>query len=90
MKLTFGIYWGKDKWALLLDLVSSIALVFVANEWIDSAYIMGKIKTAFLLVGIGGSYVVMQLASRAKQPFREKTDKATNIMDFGSEEKPKP
>jgi hypothetical protein len=70
-----------DKYALIFDLVSSVGMVFVADEIVDSPYLLGKIKLGFILIGVGGSYLVMQLLSKAKRPFRNKVDVATDHLD---------
>lgn len=89
MPFSLGLYLKKDKWALIFDAIGSFALVYVADEIIQSPYIMDKIKLVFILIGIGGSYVVMQIFSVAKKQFRGEVDKKTNLADFGTEEKPK-
>jgi len=70
-----------EKSAVIADLVSSLGLVYVADEWIDSAYVMEKIKTAFVIVGVTGSYLIMQVASVSKKRLREIVDKKTDIAD---------
>lgn len=79
-----------ERAAVISDLLASMGLVFIANEWIDNPYIMGKIKTAFLLVGFTGSYAILSLTSRSKAKFRQDSDRKSNIADYGSPEKPKP
>jgi len=81
MEFTFAQYMKDDKWALIADLVCSLVLVYVADEWLDNEYIMGKIKTGFVLVGFSGSYVILFLASRAKKRFQNEVDKKTDKAD---------
>lgn len=71
----------KEMPGIVLDFVGSMGLVYVADEWIDSPYVMGKIKTAFVIVGISGSWAVMQLASQTKKQFRAQIDKKSDIAD---------
>lgn len=70
-----------DMWVILLDVVGSFAMVYVADELVDNEFIMGKIKIGFILIGISGSYLIFQLLSKAKRPFRETVDKSTNITN---------
>lgn len=78
-----------EKAALISDFFASMGLVYIANEWIDSPYIMGKIKTAFVLVGFTGSYAILALTGRSKAKFRQEADNKSNIADYGTPEKPK-
>jgi len=77
----FKDFISPDRYAILLDLAASLGMVYVADEIVDSEFVMGKIKLGFVLIGIGGSYLVLQLFSKAKRPFRAKVDEATDIMD---------
>lgn len=69
------IWWGVDSYAFIFNFVGSMGLVYIAGEWIDSPYVLGKIKTAFVVVGVTGSWAIMQLTSRAKKSLREDTNK---------------
>lgn len=70
-----------EKYALFLDFVASMGLVYAADEIVDSPWIMGKIKLGFILIGVGGSYVVMQLFGKSKKIIRNVVDKKTDIAD---------
>jgi hypothetical protein len=75
-------YLKDDKWALLVDLVSSFALVFIAEEWLDfDSRIAGKIKSIFVFVGFTGSFVIIELMSVATAKLRKAVDYKTNIAD---------
>ena len=74
-------YIKMDSKAVILNLVGSLALVWVMDEIINSEYVMGKIKLIFILIGISGSYVIMQLFSKGKRLFRQTVDEKTNIAD---------
>lgn len=81
IKFTFGQYLADDKWALIADFAASAGLVYLADEWIDSPVIMAKIKTAFVLVGFTGSYVILYFTSAAKKKFQSIVDEKTNKAD---------
>ena len=75
-------YLKMDKWALLLDIIASFALVYIIDEWLDmDSRIISKIKTLFFFVGLTGSYVVLTLTSVAKKRFRAAVDHKTNKAD---------
>lgn len=78
-----------EKGAIIADFVGSMGLVYVADEWISNEYVMGKIKTAFVLVGITGSWLVMAFASVSKAVLRKRMDEKSNLADYGTKEKPK-
>lgn len=78
---TLRDWWKIDRFAFLFNFVGSMGLVFIAGEWLDSAYILGKIKTAFVIVGFTGSYAIMFISSRAKRAVRGKVDVATDVLD---------
>lgn len=75
MEFTLAKWWAADKYAFLFNFAGSMGLVYLAGEWIDSEYILGKIKTAFVLVGFTGSYAIMYLTSRAKRERMTEVDK---------------
>lgn len=81
IKFTFGQFLANDKWALLADLVGSLGLVYLADEWLNNEYVMGKIKTAFVFIGFTGSYVIMYFASASKKKFQKIIDEKTDIAD---------
>lgn len=67
-------YLTDDKWALLLDVVASFALVYLVPEWLDwDSRIVGKIRSIFIFVGFTGSYIILQAFSVAKKNFRAAT-----------------
>lgn len=74
-------FFNTEKFALFLDFVASMGLVYAADEIVDSPWIMGKIKLGFILIGIGGSYVIMQLFGQSKKILRSVVDKKTDIAD---------
>lgn len=74
-----------EKYGLIFDFVGSVGLVFAADEIVDSPWIMGKIKLGFILIGIGGSYVVMQFFGQSKKIIRKVVDKKTDIADNKTE-----
>lgn len=93
--LEFSIkdYLNKDKWALIVDVLCSLILVYVIDEWLEmDSRIIGKIKSIFVFVGFTGSYVVLQLMSVAKKKFRDAVDYKTNEADkaSGNLDKPTP
>lgn len=82
LQFSFIEYLKMDKWALLLDVAASFALVYIIDEWLDmDSRIISKIKTLFFFVGITGSYAVLQLTSVAKKRFRAAVDHKTNKAD---------
>lgn len=81
MPFSLGQYFKDDGWALLADFAASAGLVYIADEWINDPAIMGKIKTAFVVVGFTGSYVILYFTSRAKAKFQKVVDEKTNIAD---------
>lgn len=81
MPFSFWQYLKDDKWALAADFICSLGLVYLADEWINNEYILGKIKTAFVLVGFTGSYLILYFSSSAKRRFQRTIDEKTNIAD---------
>jgi len=82
LQFSLGGYLKDDKWALIVDALSSFGLVFVADEWLDmDPRILGKIKSIFILVGFSGSYMILQLMSVAKSNFRKSIDFKTDKSD---------
>lgn len=82
---SFKHFLRDDKRALVIDLLLSFALVYVADEFvIESEWLMNKIKIVFLFIGYTGSHVILQLMSVGKEKFRgiidAKTDKADGIV----------
>lgn len=65
-------YLKDDKWALMLDLIGSLAIVYAADEWLGAFgnYFMNKVKLLFIFVGMGGSFVITHLFGAAKDRFR--------------------
>lgn len=88
---SFGQFLKDDKVPLIVDLILSFALVYVADEFIvDNEWIMNKIKIVFLFIGFTGSYITMQLMSVGTKKFRAMIDEKSNIADGKREEiKPK-
>lgn len=70
-----------EKSAVISDAAASMGLVYIADEWIDSEYVISKIKTVFVFVGFTGSYVIMQISSVSKKRLRSIIDKKTDIAD---------
>lgn len=70
-----------EKSAVIADAISSLGLVYIADEWIDSEYVVSKIKTLFVFVGFTGSYLIMQVSSVSKTRLRSIIDKKTDIAD---------
>lgn len=81
VKFTFRQFVMHDKFALLLDLVGSFGLVYLADEWINNEYVMGKIKTLFIVIGFTGSYFILYFASVSKKKFQKIVDEKTDIAD---------
>ena len=81
MDFSFGQFLKDDKWALIADLVGSLGLVYIADEWLNDPIVVGKIKTAFVVVGFTGSYVILYFTSTAKKKFQKVVDEKTNIAD---------
>lgn len=81
--MTFRKFVSEEKYGLMLDFVGSMACVYLADEFIaeDSLFILGKIKTLFVIIGITGSWIIMQLTSVTKRNFRSSVDKKSNIAD---------
>lgn len=75
-------YLKTDRVALIFDAVGSFAIVFIIDEWIiPYPQILDKIKTIFVFVGLGGSYVIMQLFGVAKSRFRAAVKHKADISD---------
>lgn len=70
-----------EKRAVIADAVSSLGLVYIADEWLNSEYVVSKIKTLFIFVGFTGSYLIMQLSSVSKARLRSIVDRKTDIAD---------
>jgi len=72
-----------DDWiALIVDILASLILVYLVDEWLDfDSKLLGKIKSVFFFVGFTGSYVILQFLSVAKKNFRKSIDYKTNIAD---------
>lgn len=78
-----------ERAAVMANFAASMGLVYVADEWLDNPYIMGKIKTFFVVVGVTGSYFVLKLVGMSKRIVRQQADVKSNIADYGTPEKPK-
>jgi hypothetical protein len=74
-------FFKTERYALLFDLLGSLALVYAADEIAGTPYILGKIKLTFIMIGIGGSYLIMQIFGRSKKIIRKVVDEKTNIAD---------
>jgi hypothetical protein len=95
VEFNFKGYLKDDWWVIVADLSSSFALVFVIDEWIiDDSYtwILSKLKTIFVFVGLTGSYLVMYFFSVATKKLHKAIDYKTNIADqaTGTLDKPTP
>lgn len=66
-------YLNDDKWALIGDLAGSFTMVYLADEWLGAFgnYFIEKMKTVFVFVGMGGSFVITHLFGAAKDRFRK-------------------
>jgi len=88
-KLPFGEFLYRERWGILLDFFGSMGIVYAADEWIgNNPFIMGKIKTLFIVIGISGSWAIMQVVSQTKKRFRASVDVKSNIADYGTNNKP--
>lgn len=87
MEFSLWEFLKTERYALLFDLLGSLGLVYAADEIADSPYILGKIKLVFIMIGIGGSYLIMQIFGRSKKIIRDVVDKKTNIADNKTEDK---
>lgn len=82
-KVGNGIYtfkqFCKDDWiALSIDVTSCVGIIYVFDEWSGwTPWIISKMKTIFVFVGIGSSWIVMTIASKAKDKLRLYIDKKT-------------
>lgn len=76
-------YIKDDKWALIGDLVGSFAMVYLADEWLGTFgnYFMEKLKTVFVFVGMGGSFVITHLFGAAKDKFRKTVQEYRNTQN---------
>jgi len=86
-------YLREDKWALLMDVFASFAVVYIIDEFMEmDSRLIGKIKTIFIFVGFTGSYVILQIMSVAKSNFRKAVDFKTTQADEanGTVDKPTP
>jgi len=83
LEFSFPQYIKDDKWAIIMDFVSSFGLVYIADEWLGDlgSYAIGKMKSIFVFVGFSGSYVILQSMSVAKSKFRKAVDFKTNKSD---------
>lgn len=77
-----------EKPAIVSNFVASMGIVYLADEWLDSEYVLGKIKTGFFFAGLTGSYLVLKLRSGSKAIVRRAQDVKSNIADYGTPEKP--
>lgn len=60
-----------ERATIIADFFASMGLVYAADEWLNNPYVLGKIKTAFILVGFTGSYLLLWATSRSKAKFRD-------------------
>lgn len=78
--MTFSLrqFLRDDKWAIIGDLAGSFTMVYVADEWLGAFgnYFIDKVKTLFVFVGMGGSFVITHLFGAAKDKFRERVKQA--------------
>ena len=73
----------KDDWlALSLDVISCVGIIYVFDEWAGfTPWIISKIKTIFVFVGLASSWLVMTLLSKAKDKFRLYVDSKTGHVE---------
>lgn len=93
LEFSVGKYIREDKWALIVDVFASFALVYLIDEFLDlDSRLMGKIKTIFVFVGFSGSYVILQIMSVAKKNFRAAAGYKAKEQDTatGNADKPTP
>lgn len=82
LEFSVGKYLKEDKWALAVDVVASLVMVYLVDELLDlDGRLIGKIKTIFVFVGFSGSYVILQIMSVAKSNFRKAVDFKTTKAD---------
>ena len=82
LEFSVGKYLKEDKWALLMDVFASFAVVYIIDEFLEmDSRLIGKIKTIFIFVGFTGSYVILQIMSVAKSNFRKAVDHKTTLID---------
>src|SRR5690348_11855740 len=75
LEFSIGDYMKMDKWALVVDLLASLVIVYLVDEWLDlDSRLLGKIKSIFVFVGFTGSYVILQAMSVAKSKYRQAVD----------------
>lgn len=75
-------YFSGDWPAILVDIIFSFAVVYVADELIGhSEYLLNKIKIFFLFVGFSGSFVFHSLMSVSEKKLRQIIDTKTNELD---------
>lgn len=73
MDFSFRKYLRDDRWGLIGDIVGSFTIVYLADEWLGTFgnYFIDKVKTLFVFVGMGGSFVITHVFGAAKNRFRE-------------------
>lgn len=73
----------KDDWlALSIDLAACVAIIYAFDEWAGfTPWIVSKIKTIFVFVGLGSSWIIMTLFSKAKEKFRLFLDTETGTVE---------
>lgn len=95
IEFTLKGYWKDDMWVIIGDIASSFVLVFIVDEWVvdeQYAWVLDKIKTVFVFVGLTGSYLVMYFFSVATKKLQRAIDHKTSIADqqSGTVDKPTP
>lgn len=75
-------YLKDDKVPLMVDVIFSFGIIFLIDELlVHVAWLFKYLKIFFVLVGFGGSYLILYGLSKSQNKLREIIDKKTNIAD---------
>jgi hypothetical protein len=93
--LEFGLkqYFKDDYIPIIGDAVFSFGTVYLIDEIVGYVpWALGYVKAFFVLLGFGGSYLILNILSKADKKFRQAVDYKTNIADekTGTLDKPTP
>ena len=93
LEFSFGKYLKDDRVPIIVDAIFSFGVVYLIDELIGYVpWALAYVKAFFVLLGFGGSYLIINILSKADKKFRAAVSHKTGIADSttGNQDKPTP
>lgn len=93
LKFSLRQYFKDDYVPIIGDAVFSFGIVYLLDEIVGYVpWAINFVKAFFVLLGFGGSYVILNILSKSEKKLRQAIDYKTNIADeqTGTLDKPTP